>query len=95
MKRLLRVSFDIFITSFTPIIAWFLIGVIIDKNLTNVFTLTYPLQCLAGVITSIFGVGANVSGIKDNNLNSANNGIFYGSILSILLFSFIAINTNN
>lgn len=59
MKRLLRIGFDIFITSFTSIISWFLIGIIIDKNLTNVFSLTYPLQCLMGIIVSIFGVGAN------------------------------------
>lgn len=92
MKRLLRIGFDIFITSFTPIIAWFLIGLIISKDLTNVFTLTYPLQCLMGIIVSIFGVGANVSGIRDKNKNSANNGILYGTIISIIMFGLIALN---
>ena len=92
MKRLLRIGFDIFITSFTPIIAWFLIGLIISKDLTNVFTLTYPLQCLMGIIVSIFGVGANVSGIRDKNKNSANNGILYGTIISIIIFGLIALN---
>ena len=92
MKRLLRIGFDIFITSFTPIIAWFLIGLIISNDLTNVFTLTYPLQCLMGIIVSIFGVGANVSGIRDKNKNSANNGILYGTIISIIIFGLIALN---
>lgn len=92
MRKLFRIGFDIFITSFTPIITWFLIGVIISKNLTNVFTLTYPLQCLMGIIVSIFGVGANVSGIKDKNKNSANNGILYGTIISIIIFGLIALN---
>lgn len=92
MKRLLRVSFDIFITSFTSIIIWFLIGIVIDKDLTNVFTLTYPLQCLMGVIVSVFGVGANVSVYKDKNKNAANNGIMFGLIVSIMIFSFIAFN---
>lgn len=92
MKRLLRIGFDIFITSFTPIIAWFLIGLIISNDLTNVFTLTYPLQCLIGIIVSIFGVGANVSGIRDKNKNSANNGILYGTIISIIIFGLIALN---
>ena len=92
MKRLLRIGLDIFITSFTPIITWFLIGIIINKELTNTFTLTYPLQCLMGIIVSIFGVGANVSGIKDNNKNSSNNGIIYGTIISIILYGTIAIN---
>lgn len=95
MKRLLRIGFDIFITSFTPIITWLLIGLIISKDLTNVFTLTYPLQCLMGIIVSIFGVGANISGIKDKNKNSANNGIVYGTIISIILFGLIALNCKN
>lgn len=94
MKRLLRIGFDIFITSFTSIISWFLIGIIIDKNLTNVFSLTYPLQCLMGIIVSIFGVGANICVHKDKNKNAADNGIFFGLIISIIIFSFIAINSN-
>lgn len=94
MKRLLRVSFDIFIASFTPIISWFLIGLIIDKNLTNVFTLTYPLQCLYGVLVSIFGVGANVCVYKDKNKNAANNGIFYGTVISTIIYVLIAINVS-
>ncbi len=92
MKRLLRIGFDIFITSLTPIIVWLLIGIIIDKDLINVFTLTYPLQCLMGIIVSIFGVGANVSGIKDKNENSVNNAILYGTLISLFVFGIIALN---
>ena len=44
MKRLLRISFDLSLLSFIPIILWFLLGIIVDKNLINIFTLTYPLQ---------------------------------------------------
>ena len=95
MKKLLRVGFDIFIISFTPILSWLLIGVIIDKELTNIFALTYPLQCLMGIIISIFGVGANVSGIKDKNRNSADNGIIYGTILSIIIFGLVVLNANS
>ena len=92
MKRLLRIGFDIFITSLTPIIIWLLIGIIINKDLINVFTLTYPLQCLMGIIVSIFGVGANVSGIKDKNENSVNNAILYGTLISLFVFGIIALN---
>lgn len=92
MKRLLRIAFDIFISSFTPIISWFFIGVLINKELTNVFTLTYPMQCIMGIIISIFGVGANVSSIRDKNKNSANNGILLGSLISIIIFGLTAIN---
>ena len=89
MKRLLRIGFDIFITTFTPIITWFLIGMIFDKRLTNIFTLTYPLQFVVAIIVAIFGVGANVSKIKDNNKNSADNGIIYGTIISIIICYYI------
>ncbi len=95
MKRLLRIGFDIFISSLTPILSWFFIGLLIDKDLTNVFTLTYPLQCLMGIFISIFGTGANVSGIKDNNPNSSDNGIIYGTIIGTIIFSFIALNADH
>lgn len=95
MKRLLRISFDILITSIVPIVSWFLLGIILDKNLVNIFTLTYPLQCLMGMITSIFGTGANISVYKDNNKYAADNGIFYGSIVSILIFSLLIFNCDH
>ncbi len=94
MKRLFRVSFDILITSIVPIVSWFLLGIILDSHLINVFSLTYPLQCLMGMIIAIFGVGANISVYKDENKHAADNGIFYGTILSILIFSVIIFNSN-
>lgn len=94
MRRLFRVSFDILITSIVPIISWFLLGVILDKNLINIFSLTYPFQCLMGIIVSIFGVGANISIYKDRNKNAADNGIFYGIIFSIFVYGFIILNSD-
>lgn len=44
MKRLLRISFDQFLLSFIPIISWFILSLIVDKNLINIFTLIYPIQ---------------------------------------------------
>jgi len=76
MKRLLRVSLDILITSIVPIISWFLLGIILDNNLINIFSLTYPLQCIMGMTLSIFATGANISRYKDKNKNAANNGVF-------------------
>ena len=69
MKRLLRISFDTFITSVTPIISWFLLGILVDKNLINIFSLMYPIQFIIRSIQSVFGTGANVSAYKDNNKN--------------------------
>ena len=94
MKRLLRVSFDIFISSVTPILTWFLLSIILDKKLINVFTLTYPLQCLSGILTAIFGMGASICIYKDNNKNSSNNGIFYGLLVSLVIFIYILFNND-
>lgn len=60
MKRLLKISFDLSLLSFIPIISWFLLGIIIDKNLINIFTLTYPIQFIYCIIKSVFSTGANV-----------------------------------
>ncbi len=46
-----------------------------------------------GIIISIFGVGANVSRIKDKN--SANNGVIYGTTISVVLFGLIAFNCSD
>lgn len=92
MKRLLRVSFDILITSIVPILSWFLLGIILDNNLINIFSLTYPLQCLMGMIVAVFGVGANICIYKDKNKNAADNGIFYGIAFSMLFYGGIALN---
>lgn len=41
MKRLLKVSLDLALLSFIPILSWFCLSLIIDRNLINIFTLTY------------------------------------------------------
>lgn len=92
MKRLFRVSFDVLITSIIPIISWFALGKILSNDLINVFGLTYPLQCITGIINAIFGVGANISKYKDNIKNSADNGMFYGIIISLLIYEMVILN---
>lgn len=95
MKRLLRISFDLSLLSFIPIISWFLLGIIIDKNLINIFTLTYPLQFIYYIIKSIFSTGANISKEKDKNQDSVMSGLLIGSIVSIIIFTIILLNVNN
>ena len=60
MKRLLRISFDLSLLSFIPIILWFFLGIIVDKNLINIFTLTYPLQFIFYIFRSVFSSGADL-----------------------------------
>ena len=92
MKRLLKISFDLSLLSFIPILSWFLLGIIVDKNLINIFTLTYPLQFIYYILKSIFSTGANINKEKDNNKNAVMSGMIIGSIFSIIIFSIILIN---
>ena len=92
MNRLFRISFDTLLTSVTPILGWFLIGMLVDSNLINIFSLIYPMQFVISVIHSIFGTGANISTIKDNNKNSTFSGFILGSLLGMLILGSIVWN---
>lgn len=92
MKRLLRISFDLSLLSFIPIILWFLLGIIVDKNLINIFTLTYPLQFIYYIIRSVFSTGANISKEKDKNKDAVMSGLVIGSIVSLITFLLILLN---
>ena len=54
MNRLLRIGFDTFLTSVTPILGWFLLGILVDKNLINIFSLIYPMQFVISAIQSVY-----------------------------------------
>ena len=54
MKRLLRISFDLSLLSFIPIILWFLLGIIVDKNLINIFSLSWSNFSESFNVTHIF-----------------------------------------
>lgn len=95
MKRLLRISFNSAIFSFIPILSWMLLGVLIDSNLSNVFSLTYPLQFIYAMLLSIFGVGANICSVKTKDSNHVLSGITSGIIVGFIIFGFIAINIDN
>ena len=85
MNRLLRISFDILLTSITPILGWFLLGILVDKNLISIFSLVYPMQFVISGIYSIFGTGANISAVRDKNPNSTFSGLVLGSITGFLI----------
>ena len=92
MKRLLRISFNQAVFSFMPILSWFMIGIIIDKNLINVFTLTYPIQFIWSTLRAVFATGANICKEKDQNENSVLSGITLGIIFGAIIFGTIVIN---
>ena len=90
MKRLLRISLDTLIASLMSILIWFILSLTIDKNLINIFTLTFPIQYVSSILVSIFATGANISKEKGNN-NDTMSGIFFGilfTLLTLIVFLF-------
>ena len=92
MNRLLRTGFDILVTSITPIVIWFLLGILVDKNLINIFTLVYPIQFIIRSIRSIFGIGANISAVRDKTKESVFSGIICGATLGFIILGYIILN---
>ena len=92
MNRLLRISFDTLLTSVTPILSWFLLGILVDKNLINIFSLIYPMQFVISAIKSIFGTGANISAVRDKSKESIFSGVLLGAILGIIILGVIVLN---
>ena len=92
MKRLLRIASNLAIFSFIPILSWFCLGLLVDKNLVNVFMLTYPLQFIFELLKSIFATGANISKEKDKDENAVLSGMTAGTVVGLIIFGLFAIN---
>ena len=63
-----------------------------DKNLVNVFTLTYPLQFIWLLLKSIFATAPNISKEKDKDENAVLSGMTAGTIVGLIIFGLFAIN---
>jgi len=94
MKRLLRISFDSAVFSFIPILSWFILGVLVDENLVNVFSLTYPIQFIWALLKCIFATGANISKEKDKDEDAVLSGMTLGIIVGFIVFGFILLNVD-
>lgn len=95
MSRLLRISFNSAVFSFVPILSWILLGILVDSNLSNVFTLTYPLQFIWAMLKSIFATGANICSVKSNDKNHVLSGMTLGIIFGFIIFGFVALNIDS
>lgn len=95
MKRLLKVSFDSVIFSFIPILSWFMLGLLVDENLVNVFSLTYPIQFIWAMMRSVFGIGPNIYKEKHNDKNVVMSSIIVGIIVGFFIFGFLALNIDS
>ena len=92
MKRLLKISLDLSLLSFIPVLSWFCLSLIIDRNLINIFTLTYPIQFIWYILKSIFSTGANINKEKDNNKDAVMSGIIVGGLIGIVIYGLLALN---
>lgn len=95
MKRLLKICFDLTLLSFIPILSWFLLSIIVDKNLINVFTLIYPIQFVWLMFKSIFSVSPNIGHKEDKDKNAVMNGIVIGTIVGFIFFGLVILNINS
>lgn len=95
MKRLLKISFDSAFFSFIPILSWFVLGLLVDKNLINCFTITYPIQFIWALLRSIFGVCPNIGKEKEKDSNAVMSGIVLGSIVGFIIFGIFVINIDS
>lgn len=95
MQRLLKIGFDQTLLSLTPILSWFCLSLLVDKNLITVFTIIYPLQYIYGCIRSPFAVGANINKVRDKNQNATMSGLVIGIILTLLIYGFVLANLNS
>src|SRR5574344_2695355 len=82
MNKLLKISFNKTIFSAVPIISWLLLGLIIDKNLVNIFSLTYPVQFVYLFLLSLFGTAPNINEKRDKDNGASLSGILLGTIRS-------------
>lgn len=81
MKRLLQISLDTLLASTLPIVMWLLLGFVISKEISNVFSLTYPLQFFYMLFITLFAIGPNITSKKENNSNIIYSNMIFGSIL--------------
>lgn len=93
MKRLLNVASGLFFLSIFPILSWILLGITLnDTNISNVFSLTYPMQFVWGIIITFFGTAVNIKKYKENkNDDVVFSGIIWGSIFGLIIFGIVAI----
>ena len=94
MKRLLQISLDTLLISILPIIMWIILGFTITKEISNVFSLTYPLQFFYMIFVSLFAIGPNITARKTNNKDIVYSNMLFGLLIVGLLTLILVINVN-
>ena len=95
MKRLIQISLDTLLFSLMPILMWIVLGYTVQKEIANVFSLTYPLQFFFGIFTSIFAVGPNITSLKKEKTNIIYSNMIFGVIFVGILTLLLVINIDS
>ena len=94
MKRLMQISLDTLLTSVLPIVMWILLGFIVTKDISNVFSLTYPMQFFYLMFLSLFAVGPNITAKKLKNESVVCSNMLFGSICVGILTLILVLNVD-
>lgn len=93
MKRLLRISLDTLLNSLISILIWIILGIVVDSNISHIFTITYSIQFISTLLVDIFGTGSNVTKEKENK-DCVDNNIVLGSLIMFVIILFLIINVD-
>ena len=92
MKRLIQIGFDTLLLSIIPIIIWNVVGIIFEKDLANVFTLTYPIQFVFLALYDLFGSGANITAEKRKDKNIVYTNMIVGLFVGLAVVFNLILN---
>lgn len=92
LKRLFQVSFDTLCMSLCPILMWIFLGIFVQKELTGIFSIIYPIQSVSNILINIFATGSNIVAYKKGHLKEIDTGILYGAIVGFIIFLLIVLN---
>ena len=95
MKRLLQISLDTLLASTLPIIMWLILGFIISKEISNVFSLTYPLQFFYMLFITLFAIGPNITSKKQNDINVIYSNMLFSCILVGIITIVLCFNVDS
>ena len=93
MKRVLQVAFSTLLGSIIPIAVWMVLGLIVDSSISQVFTITYPLQFIFSVILTYFGTGPCIYKEK-HGIDTRFAHLIYMILLGGALHVLLAVNVD-
>ena len=93
MKRLYRIGGSIFFLSIFSVLTWIVLGITLSPEISNVFSVTYPVQFISLLLLSFFGKASYIRSKREDNKNAVLSGMVLGIgidlIITIILLIFV------